>query len=166
MTPPPPARPVPSDQVPRDGAAVFAQAAPQGGDHAARQGDSCAARRGRDGAPVGPAPQVLRHRADFLAAARAARQGTRGFLLQARPRGDDGALRVGYTASKKLGNAVIRARAKRRLRAIARAVLVHEGRAGWDYVLVGRPDATVSRDFADLCADLRMALARVHGGAP
>lgn len=85
-----------------------------------------------------------------------------GFLLQARPRGDDGPLRVGYTCSRKLGNAVTRNRAKRRLRAVARAVMPQSGRAGWDYVLVGRPGTTVTRDFAELCEDLRQALERVH----
>lgn len=72
-------------------------------------------------------------------------------------------VRVGFTCSKKLGNAVTRNRAKRRLRAVARTVLPGAGHAGWDYVLVGRPGTTVSRDFAALVADLDAALARVHG---
>lgn len=116
----------------------------------------------RDAAPRGHPPTVLRQRADFLRTASARRQAAPGFLLQARDRGDGGALRVGYTCSKKLGNAVTRNRAKRRLRAVARAVMPQMGRAGWDYVLVGRPDVTVSRDFAALCADLREALTRIH----
>ncbi|GHE02089.1 ribonuclease P [Defluviimonas sp. 20V17] len=108
---------------------------------------------------------VLAKRADFLRAARARRQGAAGFLLQARRRaGDEAAqgIRVGYTCSKKIGNAVTRNRAKRRLRAAARQVLPALGRDGWDYVLVGRPGATVDRPFADLVADLQTALARVH----
>ncbi|WP_134725457.1 ribonuclease P protein component [Paracoccus luteus] len=110
---------------------------------------------------------TLQKRADFLRAASARRQGTAGFLLQARPRGPadaaaPDALRVGFTCSKKLGNAVARNRAKRRLRALARAVLPAGGRPGWDYVLVGRPDATASRDFAALREDLAQALLRVH----
>ena len=72
------------------------------------------------------------------------------------------AIRVGFTCSKKIGNAVTRNRAKRRLRAVARAVLPDAGRPGWDYVLVGRPEATVARDFATMQAELRAALARVH----
>ncbi|MFN3642976.1 MAG: ribonuclease P protein component [Gemmobacter sp.] len=117
-------------------------------------------------APQVPAPPgytTLLKRADFLRAAQAGRQGTSGFLLQGRDRGDgDPAIRVGYTCSKKIGNAVTRNRAKRRLRAAARAVLPRLARPGWDYVLVGRPGATVERAFADLCADLRAALDRVH----
>lgn len=108
---------------------------------------------------------VLQQRSDFLRAAQGRRQGTTGFLVQARPR-DDGsdALRVGFTASKKIGNAVIRNRAKRRLRAIAREILVSFGLPGWDYVLVARPAATVTRPFADLQGDLASALAKLHPG--
>ena len=71
-------------------------------------------------------------------------------------------VRVGYTCSKKLGNAVARNRAKRRLRALAREILPDAARPGWDYVLVGRPEATATRDFALLRADLEGALRRVH----
>lgn len=124
---------------------------------------------GADAAPRPGFPVMLTRRADFLRAAQARRHGTPGFLLQARrreatepPQG----MRVGFTCSKKLGNAVTRNRAKRRLRAVARAVLPCAGRPGWDYVLVGRPEATVSRDFAAMTADLDTALARIHGGAP
>ncbi|WGR61359.1 ribonuclease P protein component [Paracoccus ferrooxidans] len=113
----------------------------------------------------GPRLETLRKRADFLRAASARRQGTAGFLLQARrrPEGEAGqAIRVGFTCSKKLGNAVMRNRAKRRLRALAREVMPGAARPGWDYVLVGRPGATVERGFAELRADLAAALSRVH----
>ncbi len=106
---------------------------------------------------------VMRKRADFLKAASARRQGTGGFLLQARDRGDaDPQTRIGFTASKKIGNAVLRNRAKRRLRALSREVLARHARPGWDYVLVARPEATVSRAYADLCSDLEQALRSIH----
>lgn len=116
--------------------------------------------------PAQPAQRIttLTERADFLRAARAARAPMSGFLLQARQRAPDEAegTRVGYTCSKKVGNAVARNRAKRRLRAAARAVIPEKGREGWDYVLIGRAGATASQPFKALCADLEIALERVH----
>lgn len=122
-------------------------------------------------AMVSPRIETLRKRADFLRAASARRQGTAGFLLQARQRAPEDAaapdlVRVGYTCSKKIGNAVARNRAKRRLRAIARAVLPRLALPGWDYVLVGRPEATIARDFAALIADLERALPEIHSDRP
>lgn len=114
------------------------------------------------------APPTLKHRRDFLACARARRWAAPGLILQARRRSDvepgGGArgIRVGYTCSKKLGSAVTRNRAKRRLRAAAAEILADRGVDGWDYVLVGRPDATVWRPFPQLLGDLRTALVRVH----
>lgn len=118
-----------------------------------------------DGGRPTPGPVTLTRRADFLAAARARRRATPAFTLQARRRPPDeapGRLRVGYTCSKKVGNAVARNRAKRRLRAAAREVMPAAGRPGWDYVLIGREGETATRDFARLCEDLRAALAAIH----
>ncbi|SHF73364.1 ribonuclease P protein component [Loktanella atrilutea] len=108
-------------------------------------------------------PQILTRRRDFIATSHGRRQGTAGIHLQGRRR-DDGSdlMRVGYTCSKKVGNAVARNRAKRRLRAIARLILPKHGRPGWDYVLVGRPQTTATLPFTQLQADLIRALDRVH----
>ncbi len=69
--------------------------------------------------------------------------------------------RVGFTASRKVGNAVARNRAKRRLRALAAELLAQQARDGTDYVLIGR-QSTVTRPYALLKADLAEALDRVH----
>ena len=101
---------------------------------------------------------ILKKRSDFLRAARAPRKVTPGFVIQIRKRGDDAPMRVGFTCSKKVGNAVARNRAKRRLREIARLELPQYGRAGYDYVLIGRADVTATRDLAQMRKDLRAAL--------
>lgn len=110
-------------------------------------------------------PETLLKRRDFLACAKARRWAAPGLVLQARARGGDGGetpLRVGYTCSKKVGNAVARNRAKRRLRAAAADVFSTGGKQGWDYVLIGRADATATRPYPALITDLQTALAKVH----
>lgn len=111
--------------------------------------------------------QTLKKRGDFLAAAQAARQSTKSMTVQARNRNDGrGDIRVGFTCSKKVGNAVARNRAKRRLRAVARLLLPLHGKAGYDYVLIGRPNLTASRPYTQLAQDFQTALARLHTPRP
>ena len=111
-----------------------------------------------------PAPARLKRRPDFLRAGRGPRAATPGFVLQGADRDDgDPRIRVGVTASRKVGNAVARNRAKRRLREIARLDLGRLGRAGWDYVLVARRETTAALPFARLRADLARALGALHG---
>lgn len=110
----------------------------------------------------------LKKRGEFVRAAHSGlHASTPGLVLQAYKRGEPadqrGPARVGFTTSKKVGNAVKRNRARRRLRALAEAVLGPEAQHGLDYVLVGRT-ATVDRPFADLSRDLAMAIERVHSG--
>ncbi|MEM9716809.1 MAG: ribonuclease P protein component [Pseudomonadota bacterium] len=106
---------------------------------------------------------ILKQRKDFLLCNHGRRHVTAGFVLQARARNDEtDDIRVGFTCSKKLGNAVMRNRAKRRLREVARLGLPELGQTGYDYVLIGRPGATVTRSFADLQNDFTHAMKAVH----
>ncbi len=106
---------------------------------------------------------VLKNRTDFLACNKGSYRGVKGFVLQARNRNDGtDDIRVGYTCSKTVGNAVARNRAKRRLREVARLTLPLIGRAGWDYVLIGKREVTATRDFQVMLADMRYALKKVH----
>ena len=105
-----------------------------------------------------PAVATIRQRRDFLAANKARRVVTPGFILLVNRRaGDDGQMRVGFTVTKKIGNAVVRNRMKRRLRALARAALPVRGIPRADHVLIGR-EGGIERDFALLAADLAAAL--------
>ena len=113
----------------------------------------------------------LLKRADFLRLNRGRKWAAAGVVLQMAETPSDpeqskaSGIRVGFTVTKKVGNAVVRNRAKRRLREAARAVLPLYATPGCDYVLIGR-DATLTRPFATLIDDLRQALRKVHGGRP
>jgi ribonuclease P protein component len=116
--------------------------------------------------PEGDPPitiERIKIRADFLRAAGGRKHGTPAFLLQMTLMKEPRAriARVGYTVTKKLGNAVIRNRARRRLKEAARRVLPLYARPGSDYVLVGRAEA-LTRPFSLLMDDLKAALAKIH----
>lgn len=102
----------------------------------------------------------MTRRSDYLAANAGRRAPMPGFVLLVRPRADGSAtMRIGITVTKKIGNAVVRNRIKRRFRALARAVLPAHGLAGADHVLIGR-GAALERDFAILEGDLAKALSK------
>ena len=84
-----------------------------------------------------------------------------GFVLLVHSRADnDPTMRVGFTVTKKIGNAVVRNRMKRRFRALARDLLPEHGITGADHVLIGRAGG-VERDFARLAAELKRALKKL-----
>ncbi len=84
-----------------------------------------------------------------------------GFVLLLRPRGDDDALvRVGFTVTRKIGNAVVRNRMKRRFRALVRDIFPEYAVPGADHVLIGRSSG-IERDYATLAAELKRALAKL-----
>ncbi|MDO8411688.1 MAG: ribonuclease P protein component [Phenylobacterium sp.] len=100
----------------------------------------------------------LRKRPDFLAAARAFSCARGAVVVQARDRADDTSLvRVGFTATRKVGGAVVRNRAKRRMRAAAHEVLPGLARPGFDYVLIARSGAP-ARAWPRLLDDVKSAL--------
>ena len=84
-----------------------------------------------------------------------------GFVLLVRKRADDDDLvRVGFTVTKKIGNAVVRNRMKRRLRALVRETFPAHAIPGADHVLIGRSSG-IERDYATLAGELKRALAKV-----
>lgn len=108
---------------------------------------------------------TLKKRADFLRAQKGIRRVSAGLTLEIcttpQELAREGHFRVGFTATRKLGGAVERNRAKRRLRAVAQAILPEQGQERTDYVLVARP-GTLSRPFAELLKDLAQTLGAAH----
>jgi ribonuclease P protein component len=104
----------------------------------------------------------LKQRADYLAAAAGVKVPAAAFILQARQRDDGAPPRFGFTASKKVGNAVERNRVRRRLREVVRLTAALPDQAGNDYVLVGRR-AALAAPFDGMVTDFAGALKRVHG---
>ncbi len=114
-----------------------------------------------DAAPAPPALARLKQRSDFVRLAKAGRKAvTQGLVLQAMVREEGGPPRLGFTVTKKVGNAVIRNRTRRRLKEAARLLLRDHTVSGVDLVVIGR-DGTRARAFAELMSDLRRALSKV-----
>lgn len=107
--------------------------------------------------------QILKRRQDFLAAAAALVCARKGCVVQARVRDDEGEPRIGFTVTRKLGNAVVRNRIKRRLREAVRVASGLDLRRGHDYVFIGRA-ATLAQDFQDLTGDIVFATQRLNDG--
>jgi ribonuclease P protein component len=113
------------------------------------------------GAPHASPVRTIAQRADFLACNKGRRQPMPGFVLLMRPREDgDATMRIGITVTKKIGNAVVRNRMKRRFRALARELLPTSGISGADHVLIGRSDG-VEREYSKLRAELSKALSKI-----
>ncbi len=112
--------------------------------------------------PVLHKPRVLTRRADFLAANRGIRIARPGFVLLVCPNGGAGQ-RFGITVTKRIGNAVVRNRMKRRFRVLLREMIPTQGLADTDHVLIGR-EGGIERDFARLREELAAALARAAAG--
>jgi ribonuclease P protein component len=103
----------------------------------------------------------LRHRTDFRAAAAGQRVSVGTFVVQARRRAEDGPVRIGFTVSRQVGNAVERNRVRRRLREMVRLSQGSGMHDGHDYVLIGRR-AALAVPFGQMRRELDTALGRIH----
>ena len=104
--------------------------------------------------------ETLSKRVDFIAASKAEKFIGKSIIVQARPNSLE-TIRIGYTASKKVGNAVMRNRAKRRMRAAAAETVAQYGTSSTDYVLIGRAESTCNTKFKDLKFELIYALKKL-----
>ena len=111
----------------------------------------------------GALPPTLRKRREFLAAARAVFRPMPCVVVQMRARGDDDPARVGFTVTKRIGKAVVRNRARRRLREAVRLLPRDLLRPGHHYVFIAREN-TATCDFATLMQQVRNALTRLNAG--
>ena len=109
--------------------------------------------------------QLIEKRPDFLSAARGQHHHSKTVIVQKFDRKDGAGIRVGFTCSKRVGNAVLRNRTKRRLRAAAQMMLAQHGQLGCDYVLIGKNDTTANLPFDRLQSDLKYCLSQLaHEG--
>ncbi len=110
--------------------------------------------------PTEAKPGRLKRRPEFLRVAASGKKAAiGGVVLQALNRPDSGPARLGFTVTRKVGNAVVRNRTRRRLKEAARLLLAERPVAGADLVLIGR-DSTRKRNFIALQGDIRRALDR------
>ena len=100
---------------------------------------------------------LLKKRSEFLFVREGRYQARGGVVIQARENPNHKLIRVGFTATRKIGNAVIRNRAKRRLRSVCLEVLPKLGQRGTDYVFIAR-DKTAGRPYDALLDDTQKAL--------
>lgn len=104
-------------------------------------------------------PERLRKRAQFLAVRAGDKRRGRLFLLEALDRKDPSAgPRVGFTVTKKVGNAAVRNRVRRRLREAVRIAAADDMQPGNDYVVVGRREV-LGASWGELCAELKRRVA-------
>ena len=105
--------------------------------------------------------ETLSKRSDFVVASKAEKYVGKSIIVQARPNSLQ-TIRVGYTASKRVGNAVTRNRAKRRMRAAVAETLAFYGTPGTDYVLIGRAQTTCNTKFEELKNELICAFENLN----
>lgn len=120
---------------------------------------------------MGALPRLKRRREFLLVAAQGRKWVAPGLILQANPQSPAAALgstdraaqalRIGFTVSRKVGNAVVRNRVRRRLKAAAELVMPVLARQDCDYVVIGRRQS-LTRPFPALIQDLEQALRKVR----